>query len=40
MHVFNSFTKEMGEAITKSTKFRNDCLKHEIEESSLAHKTL
>ena len=40
MHVFNSFTKEMGEAITKSTKFRNDRLKHEIEESSLAHKTL
>ena len=40
MHVFDSFTKEMGEAITKNTRFRNDCLKHEIEESYLAHKTL
>ena len=40
MHVFNSFTKEMEEAITKKKRFRNDCLKHEIEESSLAHKTL
>ena len=39
-HTFNSFTQEMGQGITKTTRFRNDCLKHKIEESSLAHKRL